>query len=495
VAGGVVAMKFFQQEFGILEGGVVNVTKKDEVSGNVVAVLQAGAFFGALGSAPISARFGRRWSLMAFSVIFLVGAVLQTVAEPAAGRGIAYIYAGRIISGLGVGAISAVAPAYVAECAPKDVRGRITGLFQVMVATGVMLSYFVNYGVSLHIAAGPDVWRIPFGIQILPAGMMCIGLLFTRESPRWLASVGRNEQALNDLAYLRRTTIDDSDVRDELAEIEAAIEEDQIARAGLGWREAIFGKGNGIRFVIAIGMFTLQQFSGQNSVGYYAPQIFQSIGYNGTTASLLASGIYGALKVIGTILFLIIGVERFGRKWSLVGSALGMGTLFYIIGALLATHPPDPNAESVSPASQGMAGLLYIYVVIYSFGWGPVPWIYVSDIFPTRTRHYGLSAASATQWLFNFVISKVTPLMVTALGWKLFILFATINIGGMFVFALFLPETMGKSLEEMDVIFGAVTAADRDADVAKHHRMHDGPEPQGSGSLDEKEKVQTIEKV
>ena len=96
---------------------------------------------------------------------------------------------------------------------------------------------------------------------------MCLGLLFTRESPRWLSSVGRDEQALNNLAYLRSSTVDDPAVRDELAEIEATIEEDKRAREGLGWREAIFGKGNGIRFVIAIVMFTLQQFSGQNSVG------------------------------------------------------------------------------------------------------------------------------------------------------------------------------------------------------------------------------------
>jgi len=156
-----------------------------------------------------------------------------------------------------------------------------------MVATGVMVSYFVNCesnlatlqfgteadppsfldGVNLHIHSGAQVWQIPFGIQILPGGMMCLGLLFTRESPRWLSSVGRDEQALNNLAYLRSSTVDDPAVRDELAEIEATIEEDKRAREGLGWREAIFGKGNGIRFVIAIVMFTLQQFSGQNSVG------------------------------------------------------------------------------------------------------------------------------------------------------------------------------------------------------------------------------------
>lgn len=138
VAGGVVTQKFFISEFG-LSG---SKQRQADLSSNVVAVLQAGAFFGALGSAPISAAVGRKWTLVAFSLLFAVGAALQTAATPSLGLGT--IYAGRIISGIGIGAISAVSPAYVSECAPKEHRGRITGMFQIMVAIGVMLSYFIN---------------------------------------------------------------------------------------------------------------------------------------------------------------------------------------------------------------------------------------------------------------------------------------------------------------------------------------------------------------
>jgi len=117
-----------------------------------------------------------------------------------------------------------------------------------------------------------------------------------------------------------------------------------------------------------------------------------------------------------------------------------------------------------------MAAMLYIYVCFYSMGWGPLPWVYVSDIFPTRTRHYGLALASASQWLWNFVVSKVTPTLNTDLGYKMFLMFATINIGGMAVFSLLIPETKGRSLEEMDVIFGSISSEQRQADIEKRER-------------------------
>ncbi|KAJ3898373.1 general substrate transporter [Lentinula edodes] len=264
---------------------------------------------------------------------------------------------------------------------------------------------------------------------------------------------------------------DDIELLHELEEIEAAIEEEREARKGLGWNEAFFGKGNLIRFVIASVIFLLQQWCGQNFIGYYAPQIFASIGYTVNKNSLLASGVYGVVKHL------------------------------FLIGAMMKTHAlPATSSTSVvtaiSPANQGMAAMLYIYVCFYSMGWGPLPWVYVSDIFPTRTRHYGLAVASASQWLWiasllisrhqfhltffcrqDFVVSHQTLLIEQHLGFKFFLMFATVNIGAMGTFSLLIPETKGRSLEEMDIIFGSVSAEKRSADVAKfEHALDNGPE-------------------
>jgi len=489
VAGAVVGSPFFQESFGLLdENGKLNKAKSDAISSNVVSVLQAGAFFGALGSAPISAKIGRRQTLFLFSCIFLVGAILTVIANGGS-KGLSEIYAGRVIIGLGIGGISAVSPAYVSECAPKEVRGRITGMFQIFVATGVALSYWVNYGIQVNQQPGPNFWRIPFGLQLLPAGIMVLGLPTLKESPRWLASVGRTEEALRNLAYLRHEPETSPEVISEMAEIEAAIQEEREARAGLGWKEAFLGKGNWIRFVIAFVIFMLQQWGGQNAVNYYSPQIFTQLGYANRKSTLLATGVYGIVKLVATSIFIFFGVDWLGRKPSFIISAYGMGVCWFIIGAILKTHPPPPGTANPPatppPASQASAAMIYIFVIFYSMGWGPLPWVYCADIFPTRTRHYGMAVASASQWLFNFMLTKLTLQIETALGYKFFFMFGTINILGLGTFSLLIPETKGRSLEDMDIIFGSVTQEKRTEDIAKRQRALDAHDEESQDKVSE----------
>ncbi|KAI9635769.1 sugar transporter [Dioszegia hungarica] len=459
LGGGVLVLPSFASDFGI-EGTAEHVA---DLQGNVVSIFQGGAFFGALGSSPIMDKMGRKWSLMVGCVVFMIGGIVQTVCF----GNLNQFYIGRLVAGLGVGLMSSVCPTYSSEIAPKEIRGRVTGQFQVIVVTGVAISFWINYAVSLYPAsAGSLQWRVPIGFQLVPVGLMMILLPIMKESPRWLATKDREDLALKNLAWLRKADEHDEYVLAEFAEITAAIAEERAATKGASWREC-FSKGNPIRFGIAFVIFTLQQWSGQNSISYYAPTIFKAIGITGSSTSLLASGIYGIVKIISTGIFIAFGIERFGRKKPLaIGVAMMSGFLF-IIGAVFNTHPPVVGSGTVSSASIAMAVMIYLFVIPYCFSVGPLPWVICAEIFNNRTRSYGLALTASTQWFWNFVVSKCTPLMVIGMPkGGIFFFFAVINIVS-FGLTLLLPETQGKSLEDMDLLFGSVTQEERDAGVAR----------------------------
>ncbi|KAF8514837.1 putative high-affinity glucose transporter of the major facilitator superfamily [Hysterangium stoloniferum] len=462
VAGGVLQMRGFRQDFDLLSkssSDLVNITS------HVVSILQGGCFFGALLAAPLSEKIGRKGALLVVSIVFLVGASVQV-----AGTGkLSYFYSGRFLSGLGVGAMSMLGPTYVAEVAPKEVRGRITGLFQVCLTIGIAISYWIVYGVNVHFPSSTVQWRIPIGFQITPVGVMFFLLFFCRESPRWLARHNQEERSLTNLAWFRKLPIDHPSIGEEFTEILATVKEE---REGRGALHECFRKGHLIRFGIAFSMFTLQQWSGQNSIGYYAPEVFTSIGIGGTNTTLFASGIYGLVKIIATTIFLSVGIEQIGRKKSLIFGAFFMGVFFFILGALFNTHQPDPKASHASSASIAMAVMIYLYVIPYCFSWGPVPWVYCSEIFSNNLRSYGVAWAAATQWLWNFVVSYVTPMLEAKLAkGGVFFFFASINIISC-IYAFFLPETRGLALEEMDLLFGAVTVESRRRDrLVVHHEL------------------------
>jgi sugar porter (SP) family MFS transporter len=369
-------MDSFKEDFGLpLSTSGFASDKNAQVSSNVVSLLTAGCFFGSIFAAYINDRIGRRYSLMIFCSIFLVGAAMQVGAH----HHIGLIYAGRVVAGLGIGGMSSITPVFVSENAPSRYRGRIAGLFQEFLVIGSTFAYWLDYGVALHIPKSTRQWRIPVAIQLVPGGLMLVGLFFLKESPRWLMSKGRQDEALLSLSYIRNEPQESEEVQKEIAEIYAAIQEETLATEGVTWKECL-EKSNRYRFFLAFVIMFWQQFSGTNSIGYYAPQIFESIGISSTNSSLFATGIYGTVKVVATAIFLLIGIDRWGRKYSLIGGGAWMAAMMFIIGAVLATNPPNPDASSVSSASTAMVAMIYLYVIGYSFSWGPTPWVYLGEV-------------------------------------------------------------------------------------------------------------------
>jgi len=221
-----------------------------------------------------------------------------------------------------------------------------------------------------------------------------------------------------------------------------------------------------------------QQFSGTNSIGYYAPEIFQTVGESKTNASLFATGVYGTVKIIATGLFLIFGIDRIGRRNSLLAGALWMSAMMFILGAVLATHPPNTkDVNHVSSASIAMVVMIYLYVIGYSASWGPIPWVYLGEIFPNRLRGYGVGMGAATQWLFNFCITEITPNAINHIGYRTFIMFGVFCLANFAFVLFFIKETKNRTLESMDVLFGAVDSEQRDRDVGRMLEIEKGIVP------------------
>ncbi|KAF7594856.1 hypothetical protein BBP40_008186 [Aspergillus hancockii] len=449
IVGGVLTLESFQRDMGF------GTKKKSDVSSNSASLLQAGAFFACFFVWPFTARFGRRWSIALAALIFEVGAILQLFFP---GRSVGCWYAGRTISGVGVGIATVIIPMYSAEMAPKEIRGQLGSLFQGCFTLGVFTSYWIDYAVSEHMESSTKQWRIPVGLQLLFGGMLGLGMLLTKESTRWLAKVGRHDEALEALIWVRGG-INTPEVQAEMNEILAGIEEEERVTEGLTWKEYLV-PANRWRIFLVITLQIGVQLTGNTSLAYFSPQIFSAVGAG--QDSMLLSGFFGLCKVVACFFFLIFLVERIGRKGALLSGAALMGALMLIVALITKTHPPDANAGLTRAASACIA-MIYIEAMTYNISWGPVPWLYMSEIFPSRIREGGIAVGTATQWLFNFVFSQITPHAVDNLGWKTFLMFCIFNWALVVYTWFFIKETKGRSLEEMEL------------SEPHHHNLSDEP--------------------
>ncbi|KAF2177746.1 quinate permease [Zopfia rhizophila CBS 207.26] len=443
VIGGVLTLASFQNDFRYTKAHSATV------GSNSTSLLQAGAFFACFFVWPFTARFGRRWSIVLASLIFSVGAVVQTINT----HSLAAFYVARVISGIGVGMATVIIPMFSAEMAPKEIRGMLGSMFQFFFTCGVMTSYWVDYAVAKHVKPSTKQWQIPIGLQLVPGGILGLGMILCKESVRWLAKRGRTEEAIQSLIWVRGGD-DTPEVREEFDEIVAGIREEEQLTEGRTWKELLL-PANRFRVILAITLQIGVQLTGNTSLAYYAPQVFQAVGAGSN--SLLISGFFGVVKVISCLFFLLFLVERIGRRWALISGAFLMGSYMLIIAILTVTHPPDINGGFTSTGVAAVT-MVYLEAMSYNISWGPVSWLYMSEIFPSRIREAGIAIGTSTQWLFNFVFSQVTPHAVKNLGWKTFLMFCIFNYALVLFAWFFIKETKSKSLEEMEILFGSPIA-------------------------------------
>ncbi|KAL8950837.1 MAG: hypothetical protein Q9222_003158 [Ikaeria aurantiellina] len=424
------------------------------VQGGITAAMPGGSWLGALCSGFISDMFGRKKAIMIGSVIWWVGSTIIC-----ASQNVGMLVVGRVINGFCVGICSAQVPVYISELAPPSKRGRLVGAQQWAITWGIMIMFYISYGSSF--VDGTAAFRIPWGLQMIPAIALFFAMFFLPESPRWLAHKDRWEEAHAVLTLVHgHGDANAPFVLRELQEIREMVEFEK-KNSDVTYLELF--KPNMINRT-HIGVFTQiwSQLTGMNVMMYYITYVFLMAGQSGN-ANLVSSSIQYVINVIMTIPALLF-IDRWGRRPTLlIGAALMMTWLFANAGILASYgHWAGPNGVDNTPAaswevrgaaSKGVIACSYLFVASYAPTWGPVSWIYPPELYPLRVRGKAVSLATSSNWAFNFALGYFVPPSFVNIKWHTYIIFGVFCLS-MFIHVFFMfPETAGKTLEEVVDLF------------------------------------------
>jgi len=404
IIGTVLAMYSFKDFFGI------NEHNEADLDGNITLFFLVGCMIGAIIVSYTADILGRKRNIIIGSFFFTVGGLIQSLSPNLGG-----LYGGRIVGGIGIGTLSVVVPLYISESAPTKIRGLLTSIYQLMITIGIFIANLVNLAIYVTLTDQRE-WRTALGIQTLPGFLLLCSMFLLPFSPRWLLMQNREDEALNVIAKVNDGSVDDQAIRDVFNDMRDQVElERQIGTAI--WPE-MFQPGVRNRFFICVLLQFFQQWTGINMVMYYAPELFMGFGFSHDQASTVATTINSIINVVGTLPGMYL-IDRMGRKPLLIGGGFMMGlsmgllTLFTLL------------AQSNGPQF-GYGAALFIFLFVFSFAstWGPVVWVYQSEVFPLRFRAKGTGAATLVNWAMNGVIGKVTPLIIVAIGGYEYLIFA-----------------------------------------------------------------------
>lgn len=419
----------FGVDIGVISGALSFLAKDFSLSAAqqemVVSAVLVGAVIGSLCAGFVSRRYGRRFSILLSGFIFSLGAILSAFS-------VSYmmLLIVRIFLGLALGVASFTAPLYLSEVAPRQIRGGLIALYQLMITIGLFLAFLSDYLFSFT-----ESWRLMLGLPFIPAFIMFVAVLFLPKSPRWLMLKGRNDQAMTVL----RNIHDERDADDEAKEIL-----ESLRTQGGTIREVIGNKY--FRKVVFLGIVLqlIQQFSGMNTIMYYAPTIFKMAGFATHAGQMWGTVIVGLTNVLTTVVAILV-IDRLGRRPVLFfGSALMIISMF-VLGVLFYR-----GVHTVAERQTTVAFLL-LFIVGFAISLGPVIWILCSEIFPLKGRDVGVTFSTAANWLGNTIVGMTFLTLLSTLGTAgTFWLYAILGVISLLIMYFYVPETKYVSLEQIE---------------------------------------------
>ncbi|KAL9058952.1 MAG: hypothetical protein Q9162_001510 [Coniocarpon cinnabarinum] len=416
------------------------------MQGFVTAIYEIGCLFGAMTILAFGDYIGRRKAMIMGGLTMILGVIIQVTSQKTGGGQLGQFIVGRIVMGVGNGFNTSTIPTYQAECSKTSNRGLLICIEGGIIAFGTLIAYWIDYGCSYGSA---DLsWRFPISFQCIFGLIVAIPMIWLPESPRWLMTRDRLDEGRQVIAALRGLEIDDHETQ-----VQVAVIQDSIRASGYAGRKtvplrALFSNGKTQHFrrmMLGASSQFMQQIGGCNASIYYFPVLFEtSITPGRHNFALLMGGVFTIVYAISATGSWFI-IERVGRRplflWGTVGQ---MSSMIIAFACLI------PGSSS---AAKGAAVGLFTYIISFAITWLPLPWLYPAEINPIKTRAKANAVSTCTNWLFNFVVVMITPVMIDHIGWGTYLFFACVNACFLPVIYFFYPETKRRSLEEIDIIF------------------------------------------
>jgi sugar porter (SP) family MFS transporter len=431
----------FGYDTGVINGALAPM--KDDLGltafteGFVVSILIFGAAIGALIGGRLSDRYGRRHNILMLAVIFTLG-TLGCVLSPT--WQVLALF--RFVLGLAVGGASATVPVYLAEVSPYERRGSLVTRNEVMIVSGQFAAFVINAIIFQLWGEHDGVWRFMLLVAVLPAILLFVGMLRMPESPRWLSSQDRDQEALAVLRQVRSPGRAEA----ELAEVRALAEEEKAAQTG-GWADLAVPWVRRL-LLVGIGLGVFQQFTGINSIMYYGSQLLEDAGFS-AEAAILGNTLFGLASVLGISVGILV-MNRINRRTMLL-AGFGLTTGFHLLVGLVALLMPD---NSIKPYALLLFAVLFVFSMQGTIG--PLVWLLLAEMFPLKIRSFAMGVCVFCLWSANAGVAFGFPPVVASVGIApTFFIFAGLGVLALIFIATSVPETRGVTLEQFEDSFKA----------------------------------------